>query len=115
MRAVGTRFELRVKLDADEEIILWQLDCLNDETVRRPAADHHAVGLHEIKIIVIEFIAVAMALTDQIGAIAAVHQRIRLDSAGISAKPHGAAFFDLIVLSGHEVNDQIPARLRKFA
>ena len=62
VRLVGTALKLGVKLNADEEIVLRQLNSFNQLPVWRGATDKKSVLRQDISICVINLVAVAMAL-----------------------------------------------------
>ena len=64
MRAVRAGLQLRVRLRADEPGMLRQLDHLYDAAVRGLTGQKHAVLLKNLAVIVVDFIAVTMALVD---------------------------------------------------
>ena len=65
VRPVGPGFKLRVELAADIPWMIGQFNHLDDAIVRRSAADHHAAGGQRVTIVVVDFIAVPVALMDQ--------------------------------------------------
>ena len=115
MRLVRPGFEFRVELHADEEVVLRHLDRLDDPAVRRRAADAQpGFGQHRA-VVVVELVAVAVALVDVRGAVAARHLGIRRNLAGIAAEAQRAAHVDLARLVGHEVDDLVLPDLVELA
>ena len=102
-------------LNAHIERAIAQLHGLDQPSVRREAGEREPCGGQRIAVIVVEFIAMAMALGDGVRAVAARHGGAGLDYAGIRAQAQRAALVNIIALTGHEVDDLVRAQLVKFA
>lgn len=100
MRAVRAGLQLRVRLRADEPGMLRQLDHLYDAAVRGLTGQKHAVLLKNLAVIVVDFIAVTMALVDDFLAVELIGLRGFIQYTGIGAKTQGAADIGDAVLSG---------------
>ena len=102
-------------LHADEERLVRQLHRLHEPSVRGKAAERQARRLKLFAVIIVEFIAVAVALGDLLRAVAARHGAARRDLAGIAAQAQRAALVDLLALAGHEIDDLVRRALVKLA
>ncbi len=69
VRSVRAAFKLGMKLNADEKAVLRQLDCFDNPAVRGGAADYEAGLFHKLPVLIVEFVAVAMTLENEIGMI----------------------------------------------
>ena len=65
MRTVGTGFELRMCLRGNKPRVLRLLDHLHDMSVGGETAEAHAVLREDGTIVVVDLVAVAMALVDR--------------------------------------------------
>ena len=75
VRAVGTALELGVRLRADEERVVGQLDELHQPVVGRQARAHQP-GLFELgAVLVVHLVAVAVPLVDDLFAVGLLHDR----------------------------------------
>src|SRR5207244_9781050 len=91
MRAVRPRTELRVELRADHPGVVADLADLDERAVRGRAAGDEA-GLFELgAVLVVELVAVAVALGHLVRAVSAVGARAGDEAAGVLAEPHAAA------------------------
>ena len=115
VRAVGTALELRMVLHADVERQRCQLHRFHKAAVRRQAAECQPRFRQRLAVVVVELVAVAVALGDLRCAIAARHSGTRRDRAGIAAETERAAFVNLVALPRHEVDDLAAAQLVKLA
>ncbi len=104
-----------MELARHKEPVLGDLHRFHDPAVGGGAAEDHAGSFHGFPVVVVELIAVAVALGDQLLAVALHHLGAGLDLAGIAAQPKGAALVDVLVLVGHEVDDLVQAVLVKLA
>src|SRR5947207_9243987 len=91
MRLERPRFELGMKLYADEPRVILVLDHLGQEPVGRHAGKSHAVLLEPVLVAGIDLIAVAVTLGNFDGAVYFAHPAAALEQGGIGAKPHRAA------------------------
>ena len=107
MRIVRTGFELRMELRADEPRMILDLDYLDETVIRQCAGNHHARLRELLPIDVVELIAVAMALMDELHAIGRRRIRPQAHLARISTQAHRAALFLDIDLRAHEVDDRM--------
>ena len=102
MRAVGAALELRVELDADEPLLLRLLHNLHEPAIRGQACQTQA-RVHQLGTkLVVELIAVAVALGDLRCTVGRAGQRILRQHAGILAETHRAALGGDAHLIGHE-------------
>ena len=62
MRAVRSGFQLRMRLGGNEERMIRDLDHLHDSAVRGNAGEHHAVIAQCLPVIVVDLVAVSVAL-----------------------------------------------------
>ena len=104
-----------MELHAHIELVVGQLHGFHDIAIGRSAADHHAGQSEHFAEIVVEFVAVAMALADQLAAIGLVHPGARLDGAGVCPQAQRAALGHGIVLIGQEIDHLVGAFGVKFA
>ena len=109
VRFVGAAFEFGMELYADEMPVIRQFHRFYDAPVRRSATQHHAVLGDDFTVIVVKFIAVAMALVNERLAVAGLQQSAGHNLAGIAAQAHGAAEGNIAILIGHEVDDRVRA------
>ncbi len=112
---MGTALEFRVILNAHEEGAVGQLRRSRPGSRRGTDREGQSGSLQDVAVVVVELVAVAVALGDKLGAIAARHGRAGLDAAGVSAQTQRAALVDVVALTGHKVDDLVPAQLVKFA
>ena len=83
MGLVGAALEFRVELDTHLEGAVRQLHGLHNVAVGRGAADHEARVLEILPEIVVEFVAVAVALVDVGSAVGGEHLGAGDNGAGI--------------------------------
>ena len=100
VRTVRAALELGVKLHADIEIVPGDFDGFDDVIIRRGAADDQPGVDETCAEIVVEFIAMTVALRNVCLAVATVHLCARHDLAGVRTEPERAALGDLFVLVG---------------
>ena len=67
MGPVGAGFQFRMCLGGDKEGVVFQLDHLYDASVRGEAGQSHAAVSEDLAVIIIDFIAVAVAFIDSFG------------------------------------------------
>ena len=92
MRAVGTALELGVILHAHIEGSVAQFHGLHQLTIRGKAAHGQARRAQGIPVVIIELIAMAVALPDLRTPITPRHRRSSGDHTGVAAQTEGAAF-----------------------
>ena len=102
MCAVGAALELRVELCTQMEVAAGQLHSLHQMTVRACAGNDQPGVLHLLPEVVVEFIAVAVALPDLALAVALGHLGAGLHRAGVLAQTHGTALGDVALLIRHQ-------------
>ena len=107
MRPVGTALELRVKLGTHEPGVVRQLDDFYQAAVWGQARQPHTAHLHLRPEIVVELVAVAVALGDLCRAIQLPAAGALRQHAGVAAQPHGAALGGDIHLVRHQVDDRV--------
>src|SRR5437868_3099238 len=88
VRAVGSRAKLRVELARDKPGVVGQLDDLDEPSIGRHAAEHHARFAHHLAVLVVELEAVAMALVHDLFPIRLVGAGAWLELAWVQAEPH---------------------------
>src|SRR5688572_20901926 len=87
-----SRFKLRMELAAEKPWMTSELDDFNQVAVRRQAAQEHTLGGKFRTISVVEFIAVAVALSDLFSPVQLCCQSLILQHARIASQAHGSAF-----------------------
>ena len=101
-------FELRVELDAHEPGVVGQLHDLHQPLVGGQAGQYQTCVGEDLAVVVVELIAVAVALADLIGSICPVGKGVvACDPAGVGPQPHGAALGGDAPLVGHQVDDRV--------
>ena len=113
--AVRAALELGVELGTQVEVTARNLDSLDQAAVRAGACNDQALFLKLGAELVVELIAVAMALVDVQCAVALGHPGARGDGAGVLAQAHRAALRLDTLLIRHQVNDVMMALGRKLA
>ena len=108
---VGAGLEFGMVLHAHMEGVVGEFHGLDERAVRRNAGQGESGVCKRLSVVVVELVAVAMALFDRLGGITARHCGVRAYDAGIRAEPERAAFVDVFALAGHEVNDLMSALL----
>ena len=107
MCAVGAALELRVELCTQMEVAAGQLHSLHQMTVRACAGNDQPGVLHLLPEVVVELIAVAVALPDLALAVALGHLGAGRHRAGVLAQTHGAALGDVALLVRHQGDDVV--------
>ena len=107
MCAVGAALELRVELCTQMEVAAGQLHSLHQMAVRACAGNDQPGVLHLLPEVVVEFIAVAVALPDLALAVTLGHLGAGRHCAGILAQAHGAALGDVALLIRHQGDDVV--------
>src|SRR5256885_14801467 len=91
MAAAGGRGEFRVERAADEPGMRWQLDHLAQLLALREAGNAQALVLQPLDVLVVDFIAVAVALVDHLRAVDLAHEAPGLERGTLSAQSHRPA------------------------
>ena len=89
--------------------MLRQLHRLHNAAVGAQAGEHHAGGLHRLPVVVVKLKPVAMALVDQVLAVALSQLGADFTLQGKLPSPQGAALVPVLVLAGHVVYDLVQA------
>ena len=105
MRLVRAGFEFGVKLHADEEVAVGEFDRFDQPSVGGRPRQGQPARRKGLAVVVVELVAVTVALADLAFAVAAFHRRPRCDHAGIRAQPERAALINFVTLSRHKIND----------
>ena len=110
--AVWAGLELGVELGGDE---VWmnarrQLDNLDQPVVRRNAAKNHAGSGHLLAVLVVDLVAVAVALGNRAGAVKTHGQGVLSQAAGVRPEAHGRAFVGDTFLLGQDMDDGVGGR-----
>ena len=79
MGLIRARLEFGMELHANVEIAIGEFHRLHDVPRRRGAAESQTALFEGFFVLVIEFVSVAVALLDEIFAVARVHRGARLD------------------------------------
>src|ERR1700693_4655500 len=98
----GPRLKLRMELTPNVPRMGLQLDDLHERAVRRQTAQVQSVLDERITVLVVDFVAVAMALTPLLSAVNLGGLRSNAQPARIRAQPHGAAHVSDVLLVFHE-------------
>ena len=114
MGFIGAALELRMVLNTHMEGPVGQFHRLHQSAVWGKTAQCQTGCAKDIPVIVIELITVTVALVDQRLTIATLHGRSLGNHAGIAAQTQGAAFVNLIALTGHKVDDLMFSLRGKF-
>src|SRR5690606_8984301 len=85
------RGELRMELAREEPRMVRQFDDLDQQVVHRLARDHQAEVLELLAVVVVELVAVPVALADHVLAVQLARERAGPESALLSAEAHRAA------------------------
>src|SRR5207249_8541969 len=91
MRAVRPGAELRVELRADHPRVIADLADLDERAVRGRAARDEAGRFELGAVLVVELVAVAVALGHLVRLVGAMGARAGDEPAGVLAEPHAAA------------------------
>ena len=92
-------------LHTDIPVVGWHFDSLNESVLRIEAYASHACGLEVVAEVVVELIAVAVALDDFVFAVCLIEFAVLDELALISAEAHGAAHIGDVFLFFHDVDD----------
>ena len=116
MGLVGAALQLGVELDAHEPGVVGQLHDLHQALVGGETGQLQARLGQLLAVVVVELIAVAVALGDLVGAVGPVGKAVVVgDAAGIGPQAHGAALLRDAPLVGHQVDDRVGGGLRQLA
>lgn len=110
MAFIRTGFEFRVGLGCDEPRMGIQFDHFNNSAVRGNTAEAHTVFDQFLAIVVINFIAVTMALFNFTGAVELVGFGIRVENTFVSAESQSAAQISDSVLIRHNMDKRMGCR-----
>ena len=113
MRLDGARTQLRMELTRDKPGVIGQLDDFDEHIVRRYTAKDHSVLFEELPVMIVHFIAMAMALVDDFLSIRFRRFRIALENAWIRTESHRPAFCLNRFLFEHQV-DHVLRRVGKL-
>ena len=87
--------------------MVFDLDHLDEAVIRQRARDDEPLGLERRAVLVVDFVAMAMALADLVRAIRFFGMRALREDAGIRAEAHRAALVLDALLRLHEVDDRM--------
>ena len=87
MRTIWSGFQLRMRLGGNEERMIRDLDHLHDSAVRGNAGEHHAVIAQCLPVIVVDLVAVSVALVDDFLAVKGISLGILIQDTGVGAQP----------------------------
>ena len=87
MWTVRSGFQLRMRLGGNEERMIRDLDHLHDSAVRGNAGEHHAVIAQCLPVIVVDLVAVSVALVDDFLAVKGISLGILIQDTGVGAQP----------------------------
>ena len=87
--------------------MILQFDDLHQRAVGRQSAESHAVFFQAPPVVVVDLIAMAVTLDDDLGIVDPPRQGTVAGEAGVGAQPHGAAFLGDAALRFHDVNHRI--------
>ena len=87
MRSVWTGFQLRMSLCGNEERMILQLNHLDDAAVRGKAGECQSIVGQDTAEVIVDLIAVAVALMDSFFAIESVSLGILVQDTRIRTKP----------------------------
>src|SRR5579872_35612 len=107
MRIERPRFQLRVELASEEPWMSLQFHDLDQVLIGRKAGREETDAFEALAIVIVHFVAMAMALGNVALAIKRERERTRLDHAWPRAEAHGAALLRDIFLRVHDVDDLI--------
>ena len=110
MRLVGAALEFRVELRADEPGVALRFDDLDERAVGGETGEAHAGVREVVAEVVVELVAVAVALPDLRRVVERAGERALFKHAGILAKAHRAALGRHADLLGHERDDGMRRR-----
>ena len=102
---IWTALEFWVELHTDEERLIAQLNGLDYAAVRGASAQAQSVLAEHLAVVVIELVAVTVALGDILLTVAALHGAALEDVAGIRAETQASALVYIIMLIGQKIND----------
>ena len=91
MRVHGAGFEFRMKLASKKPGVGRDFHNFHQIGIRADTAHNHTVLYERLAVLVVKFIAVAVALKDTLLAVGLKRKRPLFNVAGIFTEPHGAA------------------------
>src|SRR5712691_10075572 len=91
MAAAGRRREFGMELAADEPRVRWQLDHLAQLLALGEAGNAQALVLQSLHVLVVDFVAVAVALVDHVRAVDLASEAPRFERGPLSPEPHRPA------------------------
>src|SRR5712691_13256284 len=91
MPAAGRRSEFRMELAADEPGVRRQLDHLAQLLALGEAGDAQALVLQSLHVLIVDFVAVAVALVDHVRAVDLASEAPRFERGPLSPEPHRPA------------------------
>src|SRR5688572_18836382 len=96
-----------MELPGDEEGVLGYLDDLHQLFLGPDARDAQAVLLERLQVVVVDLVAMTMALADDALAVEARGAAALAEEDRVQAEPHGSALVRQVALLGQEVDDQM--------
>ncbi len=111
MRAVRSGFQLRMRLGGNEERMIGISIISTILPSGGNAGEHHAVIAQRLSVIVVDLVAVSVALMDDFLANRGHKPGVLIQNTGVGAKRKGSADIFHTVLIGHQVDDRM-CRLR---
>ena len=116
MGLIRPAFKLRVELNAHEPGVVGQLHDLHQTPVGGQSGQYQPRPGQLLAEVVVELIAVAVALGDLLRAVGLIGKGVVAgDAAGIGAQAHGAPLVGNAPLVGHQVDDRMGSGLGQLA
>src|SRR5438034_4060354 len=97
MPAAGRRGAFRMELAADEPRVRWQLDHLAQLLALGEAGGAQALVLQSLHVLVVDFVAMAVAFVDHVRAVDLAREAPGLEHSALSTQPHRPAEIGLFV------------------
>ncbi len=110
VRSEGAGLELGMKLSSKEERVVREFKNFHQILVGIDAGEDEAGGGKLVAIVIIEFVAVAVAFGDSVGFVGAVGESVFSEGAGVAAQTHRSAIvfvFYISSLFGKNVNNRM--------
>src|ERR1035437_1402433 len=107
MRLVRLAQKFRMELARDEKRMIFQLNHLDQFSVRRKAAENESGLLEFFAVAVVEFFTVTMALVNDKRAVKLTRLGANRQLARHRAEPHGAAFLRHFLLRVEQRDDRM--------
>src|SRR5579859_1035776 len=114
MRARWSALELGMELRRDKEGVISQFNDFHQTVIGRATTDHQPMRLHAFTVLVIELIAMTMALKNNGLTIGLIGLRTRDETADPVSQPHSAALIGHLALRQHQIDDRMRALLIKL-